>query len=244
MSTNQRKQQKKLERKTSKRKEKKQLIVREKSLGLAERLATAAKCPVLHTLVTEDFWDQGMGWVLFSRTLPGGSVAVVLFLVDRLCLGVKNVIANIVNRYTYESDYWRKTTSGMKSRNVSPEFARKLIEAAVAYARGFGFPPHPDYQKAKLIFGDVDPTACTEEFEFGQDGKPFYISGPNESFQRSQQIIETLKRHSGEGKFDFLVGDGGNPAIAPIDLGENVAFDHPNREDEEEAIESQGLGQQ
>ena len=32
--------------------------------------------------------DDGLGWVLLSRQLPGGSVAVAVFLVDRYCLSI------------------------------------------------------------------------------------------------------------------------------------------------------------
>ena len=38
-----------------------------------------------------------------------------------------------------------------------------------AYAAGLGLQPHPDYHKAKLLFGDIDPSACQDEFEFGKE---------------------------------------------------------------------------
>ena len=56
---------------------------------------------------------------------------------------------------------------------LEPAAARKLIEGAVAFARAHGLPPHRDYPKAMLIFGDVDPNACGDEFAYGKNGKPF-----------------------------------------------------------------------
>ena len=37
------------------------------------------------------------------------------------------------------------------------------------------------------------------------DGKPFYISGPNENLDQSNKIIRSLLRHCGEGNFDYLM---------------------------------------
>ncbi len=205
MATNPRKRQQKLERRAAKRKEKKHEIVRDHQLGLGERLTVATKYPPLHAWITEDVWKEGLGWVLFSREMPNGSVAVVVFLVDRYCLGVKNAMANIVHRTTYESEFVRKMTAQFTSRAVSPATARKLVEAAIAYAADLGFPPHPDYHKAKLLFGDVDAGESKDEFEFGKDGKPFYVSGPNDSEARSHQIVTTLARTRGVGEFHYLV---------------------------------------
>jgi hypothetical protein len=38
-----------------------------------------------------------------------------------------------------------------------------------------------------------------------KDGKPFYISGPNENLDQSNKIIRSLLRHCGEGNFDYLM---------------------------------------
>ena len=37
--------------------------------------------------------------------------------------------------------------------------------------RGLGLPPHPDYHKAKRIFGSIDTAECKDEFEFGENGQ-------------------------------------------------------------------------
>ena len=45
-----------------------------------------------------------------------------------------------------------------------------------------------------------------KEFEFGKDGKPFYVSGPNETRADSERIIATLTRKLGPGGFHYMVG--------------------------------------
>src|SRR5690242_20277717 len=132
MPTDPRKRQKKQERKAAKRKSKHQELARAQHTGLAERLTAAAKYPVLHSWVTDDLWTQGMGYVCLSRTLPNGSVAFALFLIDRYCLGVKNVLADVAGRFTYDSKM-RQTLSRFTAEDVSPACARKIVEGAAEY---------------------------------------------------------------------------------------------------------------
>jgi hypothetical protein len=205
MASNPRKRQKKLERRAAKRKEKKHHHVREQHAGLAARVEAAAKYPILDARITEDVWTQGMGWVLISRLLPNGSVAAVIFLVDRYCLGVKNVIVEIVGRFTYDSKLLREMLGRFESVEVAPAKVRKFVEDAVAYAQELGFPPHPDYQTAKLIFGDIDASACQETFEFGKNGQPFFIAGPSDTPARCKHILNTLTRTCGPDNFKFLM---------------------------------------
>lgn len=181
MPANPRKRQQKVERRAAKRKEKKHQLVRAQSTGLADKLTMSTRFPVLHSVITDSNWKQGIGSVLFSRALPDGTVAVTVFLIDRYCLGVKNATAAVVSRSEYESRFHRGLLSQTPGPEVPPAEARKYVEAAVDYARGLGFAPHADYQKAKLIFGDVDASACTATFEFGKGGKPMFINGPRDT---------------------------------------------------------------
>jgi hypothetical protein len=145
MGSDPRKRQKKLEKKTAKRKEKRHLQVREQNAGLGDRLAAANKFPVLDCWVTDTVEKDGLGWVILSREIPNGTVAVATFLVDRYCLGVKNVVAEILGRATYDHKYSRRMRSEMPAQTVAPADARKLLEEAAAYARKLGFAPHHDY---------------------------------------------------------------------------------------------------
>jgi hypothetical protein len=224
MATNPRKRQQKLERRAAKRKEKKHIVAREQQAGLGERLTVATKYPVLHAWVTDDLWEQGIGWVLLSRALPNGSIAVAVFLVDRYCLGVKNAMGAVVSRLEYDNRFVQQFRSQSTSQTVTPAKARKIVESAVEYARKLGFAPHADYQKAKLLFGTIDASECTEEIELGKDGKPLFINGPNESRARCAEIVATLARNCGEGNFHYLIGGPGGGPLAEEEL-EGLEFE-------------------
>jgi hypothetical protein len=205
MAKDPRKRQQKLERRSAKRKEKRQVRVREQNLGLAERLRRASDYPILNCWIGADIEDNGIGWVVLSRALPSGSVAVANFLVDSYCLGVKDIFAEIMPRSDYEDKYLQNMRGRMPFREAAPAEARKLVEEAVAYARSIGFSPHADYPKALLLFGNVNAADSDARFQFGQDGKPFFISGPNDSQVRCRQILAILDKTCGPGQYDFLL---------------------------------------
>jgi hypothetical protein len=223
MGSDPRKRQKKQERKAAKRKEKKHELVRQQSAGLPERLTAAARYPVLHCTIGDRLEDQGMGSVLLSRELPGGRVAVAVFLVDRYCLGVKDVHMEILGRSAYEGKFVRKLHVEMPAHDVPPAEACKQLTEAVAYARRLGLPPYPDYAKAMLLFGDANPADSGAVFEFGKDGKPFFIAGPHDTPERCRRILATLTNTCGPDGFHYLM------PVGPADLGDLSPID----EDEE-----------
>jgi hypothetical protein len=206
-----RKRQKKLERRSAKRKEKKHALVRQENAGLAERLTAATKYPILHCWIGDDIERQGIGWVVLSREFPNGQVAVASFLVDSYCLGVKDVHAEILGRFSYDAKYVRKMSADMPSHAATPADARKLLEDAVAYARSLGLASHPDYPKVMHLFGDVSAADSQATFVFGKDGKPFFVSGPNDTPERSRQIVAILNNTCGPGRFEYLVAFSGTP---------------------------------
>jgi len=235
MANDPRKRQKKLERRAAKRKEKRHVRVREQSAGLAERLRAAVPFPVLHCWIGNSIAETGIGWVVLSRAMPNGSIAAVSFLVDSYCLGVKNVHAEILPRSEYDYKYLREMMSKMPSRSAAPAEARKLVEEAVAYARELGFSPHADYPRAMVLFGDINAADSDAHFEFGKDGKPFFVNGPNDSPERCKQIVAILTKTCGPGRFDYMIGVGGpqmmllGPDAGEGDIEEIEDFDDEER---------------
>jgi len=206
MAISERQRQKKLEQKKKKR----QLLTRLAHAILpSERKALIySKFPIHECLVPEPLFETGLGTVIWARRTPHGTIAVSAILVDVFCLGVKNTLFTIVSEQEYESTLKPRLTGtheGQTFQNVHPTCARKLIEGAIAYAQELGFAPHRDYQHAKDMFGDVDADACPTGFTYGQDGKPLYIRGPNESVAQAKRITEQLQRKCGEGNFHYLI---------------------------------------
>ncbi|HME01377.1 MAG TPA: hypothetical protein VKM93_29205 [Terriglobia bacterium] len=167
-------------------------------------MALAVNAPIHESLVPANLFEQGLGNLVFSRALPDGRIALAVFLLDVFCLGVKNALFAIVARaeYAKRRSNW---SPGESLQPMDPACFRKLVEGGVAYAHELGFNPHEDYAVARQIFGDVQGMDCPTRFEYGHDGKPFYISGPHETATQVRTILDQLQRRLGPGRFDVLV---------------------------------------
>ena len=88
---------------------------------------------------------------------------------------------------------------------TDPAYARKLVNEAAAYAADLGLPPPPDFHAIERLFGEVDAAACTETFTFGQDGKPLYVPGPNDTPARIRQVLARLQARLGPDGYHCIV---------------------------------------
>lgn len=204
MALSEQQRQKKRERR--KAKEKKRSLARRQGQVAATSPVALDAAPIVDCFTLDELWISGMGNVLVSRRLPNGDIAVGMFLIDRYCLGVKDAMWHTMSPADYRGEFLHRLEEAGRRFDIAPEYARKIVEGAVEYARGLGFAPHRDYHKAKRIFGRIDASASSEEIAFGnEEGRPMYIRGPNDSELRVRQIIDTLKACCGEDNFDIVL---------------------------------------
>ena len=179
------------------------------------KAANYAKYPIYECLVPGELFETGLGTIIVARRPPSGEIAITAFVVDVFCLGVKNVLFKLASEQDYHNTVKPRlvvTHEGQHFENTHPSCVRKIIEGAVDYAAALGFSYHRDYKNARDIFGDIDASACPVKYEFGQEGKPMYIRGPNETVSQAKKIVAQLDRRCGEGNFHYLVAlDDGMP---------------------------------
>ena len=113
---------------------------------------------------------------------------------------------------------------------ITPACLVKIVKGAVEYAQSFGFVPHPDYRHAAMLLDGIDPSSCPNQFEFGRDGKPYYIQGPNESVAEAKAISQRIESLGGH----FLVALSGADARA-LNLAEDE-FEVVDSEDLDDSI--------
>lgn len=176
-----------------------------KLLSHANDMAIAVRSPVYQCFVAdEEMRKNGMGNVCVSRKLPDGRIAVGVFLLDIYCLGVKNAFHTILDVGKYD-EMVNSMGEKFTIKPIHITCARKLIEGGVDYARKFGFQPHPDYRIPKMLLNEADSSLCQTNYIYGYDGKPFYISGPNDDENKTKKIMNQLQRKCGDGNFHFMV---------------------------------------
>ena len=150
------------------------------------------------------FTEKGLGTVVVCRYKSNGSAEVGVFLVDVWCLGVKSAF---FTRFDSPADQEYKLNSFYRGDVPQPEPAangRKLIEDAVTYAKSLGIAPSSDYKKGARVFGGIDVKEATRRYTFGKDGKPYYISGPDDD---SDRIVRILRNRLGEHGFVAMIAD-------------------------------------
>ena len=216
MALDEKRRQKKLARKSVKRKAQRADKQIKSSASSSRSPAQAARFPVHACLAPKNLFELGIGNVVLSRSLPSGDLAVAMFLLDVYCLGVKNAFYLVSSPEDYAlnmSGYGEDVSY----ERVHPSCLRKLVEGAVDYARELGFAPHPDYARAVKLFGDIEAAPCPERYTYGKDGKPLYVSGPHETPAQSRKILDTLTRRLGPGGFHFMTAVGSSEHDAALE---------------------------
>ncbi len=181
--------------------------IRKQQLASSPKLQAAegSKWPITRCLLAGNWQNSGQLMAgLILRTHPtSGQMCAGIFLVDLACLGVKSAIG----RFTDVSDL--KIIEGNFEqmppvRTVAPGTLLMFINAAIEYARSNGIDPDPDYASARLLFKDVTPEPQAPDIHFGgEDGKPFYISGPGDNVDA---ILRNLTNKHGPDGFKYILG--------------------------------------
>lgn len=191
MALDQRKRQRKVERKKAKQKARQQRQAEQRRREW-DRVATGN---IVHCKMSADLWEQGIGSVLISRAINSSEVALSVFLVDVWCLGVKDAFHRVLSRGEYEFEFLKDYDHRYESIDLPPTDARALVEGSVEFAQQFGLSPHSDYRQASRIFGDIDPEEYDRDFEFGHNGRPFFVQGPYDDPARCRVIEAKLREH-------------------------------------------------
>jgi len=174
-----------------------------------EALQNARQYPILGCWTIEDWQEAGIAPVIIARKQDDEKVLYANYLVDLYCLGVKDVVVDEdVPQKRFERALQKMCMEA--PHEIPVDLAHEILYGALEYARNYGFEPHPDFTRlhADQVLDPPDAHPRSYKVEFGKDGKPLYISGPNESQYQSMQIVQTLERTAGEGNFNYMVGFG------------------------------------
>jgi hypothetical protein len=189
-------EQKKLAKQKAKKDQRRRQLARLTSPDPTARFAAADRWPIVAAEVSETLWLEGLGYAIIARRTPQHLIAYGVFLLDVYCLGVKDAFWRVDAQDAY--DHLRKQIAergGLK--RVSPEHLSKLVHCAADYAQSLGIAPHHDFRHTRLLLAGIDPSQCPENFQFGKDGKPFYIAGPFDAPHRVREIAERVAAAGG-----------------------------------------------
>ena len=200
MSKTEAQRQKKLAKKRAKDSIRHDRIKTEKQLLIsgAGKMLAASRGKILECHMSTP--GPGMVIVTLTRQGPNGLVGYANFLLDTWCLGVKDCDFRLESPQIIRQQI-EKISERFETVAIEPGLGRAIVEGAIEFASSYGFAPHPDYNKASLLWGDIPVQDLPADFQFGQGGKALYVPGPYEDFHQQRAIMEKLSRSSLESNF-------------------------------------------
>lgn len=148
--------------------------------------------------------DYSLQNAIIVRQRPDGQYAVALFLIDVLCLGVKESFLKIMPSCQFAA-LLEKIEDIMPMDVVSPSYVATFVYKAVEYAENLGLDPRGDYKAAKKILEDIS-LDLSLSFTFGnEDGEPVYIAGVRDSREFADTILEKLDKAVGRDHYKYIV---------------------------------------
>jgi len=185
-------------------------------------LAHASEYPIHQCLI--DITEGLATIIIIRKIVQTDRFIFIVYLMDIFCLGLKetfgkgNVDSQTINEFLDKY----KARAHISFQEIEYEKAREIVLGGIAYAKNLGFEPHPDWEFLK--YGVEYHKPCKITFQFGKNGKPCFISGPNDNVPK---ILEKL-----EGKdFDYFIQAENREALQnlpPINGSKNEIMEYSN----------------
>ncbi len=173
------------------------------------QIRQARSYPIVGCWAQRNWMSMGLVVVVIARRQPEGSLLFGSYMVDCWCLGLKNTFCDAnVPPAAFHGQLIPKLFSAEPSTKITTELAHEIVYGGIEYARQLGFRPHRDFRLSQFILDPPDAHPRTGEVEFGKEGKPLYVPGPEDN---AAQIIRRLTRAVGRGNFNFLTLLGAPP---------------------------------
>ena len=171
----------------------------------------ARTLPVFECLINNDWEEAKMANLIVARRHTNGNITAGLYLVDLLCLGIKDTFwfFNIP-----EHEYREKLESFLKISEdevgtIDYDLAHNIVFAGIGLAEELEFKPHKDFTAVTqyILEEDTDDVPIIE-IECGIYGLPAYMQGTLHSEAKAHQVIAQLEKVVGVGNFYILDEEG------------------------------------
>jgi len=165
----------------------------------------ARTLPVYKCIVNEDWDESKIVQLSVSRNHTNGNITACFYLIDLLCLGVKDThyVFNIPKN-EYEGII-EDTRNEMPTVDISYELAHNIVFAGLEFAEDYGFKPHKDFTSVTRFMLEED-TEDIElmEIECGINGQPVYMRGPYDDDAKVKRITAQLEETAGPGNYTIM----------------------------------------
>ncbi len=176
----------------------------------------ARSLPLAKCYALSNWAEAGMSLVLVSRKHVTGNVTFGGYLVDLLCLGIKDTFY----RFNEAPEELESIVENHNLQEIGYETAHNIIYGAEAFADDYGFQPQKDWAVSQYILEPDDERIPLIDIEFGSAGQPVYVAGPYDDEQMIDRVLATLDRNAGPGNYEFI----GDPDLDDLSDEEEDLF--------------------
>jgi hypothetical protein len=169
----------------------------------------ARNLPVLECLINTDWEDEKIAHIVVARQHTTGNITLGIYLVDLLCLGVKETgYAFNISPLEYREKI-EQFTDGDQFDRISYELAHNIVYAGVEFAEDYSFKPHKDFTSTTCFILDDDTDDIPlMDIECGHNGLPAYMPSPEDNSIRIKQVTAQLEREAGPENYFILNAEG------------------------------------
>ena len=152
--------------------------------------------PVYKCLVNEDWEEEKMANVMVLRSHVNGHVSGSNFLVDLLCLGVKDATWF----FNTDPDELTKLAENADPPMVEIPYplAHNIVYAGLEFAAEYDIKPHADFAIARYVLEDDDDSIELIDIETGEDGVPHLMERHPGQYADAHR---KLMKNAGPGNF-------------------------------------------
>ena len=183
--------------KKSKPAQQQQQLSPEKYIRLKARNLSIDKC-----FVSTDWQEVGLAEVLVSRRHTGGNYTFGIYLVDTLCLGLKDSIFKF-NITPADFDSILEDLMVENHTEISYDEAHNIIYGAISYAEDLGIKADKSFDLTQYILEEDTDDIPLIEYEYGRDGSPYLVV---ESNLEASKYLPALEK-STNGNFRLMIAD-------------------------------------
>jgi hypothetical protein len=173
----------------------------------------ARTLPIFKCLVNEGWETSKMAQVIVMRRHVTGNVTIGLYLVDLLCLGVKDThyYFNIL-----PNEFEERIEDGPEFTEISYELAHNIVYAGHDFAMEFTIKPCADFALTQYILEEDNDHIPLIDISTGDgERKPHLMVHSGSNYH---DALARLRQHAGEGNYHYTIGIGNNEDEAGDEL--------------------------
>lgn len=155
----------------------------------------AREWPIHDCVINPSWREHGLANITLSRKQPNDLIVIGSYLVDTLCLGLKDTFCEV--NFT-DSIYKRFKVKMYRDEipiDCKISTAHTIIYGGIKFASSLGFKPQKDFTLSKYLLEKPENIEIDNSIEFGKDGKPMHIQGP---YDDTNLVFETLAQEKSD----------------------------------------------